>query len=443
MPVCCREAVELKPTWAERKRNIIETIKWNEEIERFGEYDVLVAGGGVAGVAAALAAARHEKRVLLVEKQCCLGGLATGGIVNFWVPLCNGRGRMIIRGIAEELLRLSIRYGFDTLPSEWKHGEPDGPTKARCAGWFSGGMFALQLLELLRNAGVTILYDATVLDAVMAGSVCLGVILRSGAEKRFYRAKMIVDATGDAEILCRAGVPTVEGANYHTYYGEGITLQGCEKALATQNIYWAYTHPYGGTSDLHGGNHPEELPLYQGTDPDTVNRYLQDNQLEMLAKEKLKPRFSRNIHMLPTMPQLRTARCIDGDETFTAEGCYRHCGTSVGVICDFEYRDRLYEVPYGSLVRTGFDNLITCGRSACASGWGWDALRVIPPAILTGQAAGTAAAMAVKHSVSLPKLSIEVLQEALERAGVAIHFEDDWVPEQDAEEERAVQADHI
>ena len=51
--------------------------------------------------------------------------------------------------------------------------------------------------------------------------------------------------------------------------------------------------------------------------------------------------------------------------------------------------------------------------------------------------------MAVKHSVSLPGLPIEVLQEALERAGVAIHFEDDWVPEQDAEEERAVQADHI
>ena len=110
------------------------TVHLEETLTAAGCYDVLVAGGGLSGAAAALSAGRCGKRVLLIEKQCSLGGLATTGLVNFWVPLCNGRGRMIIRGMAEELLKLSLRLGFDTLPEEWKQGEPAQPTNELEAG---------------------------------------------------------------------------------------------------------------------------------------------------------------------------------------------------------------------------------------------------------------------------------------------------------------------
>ena len=79
----------------------------------------------MAGVAAALAAVRRANPAAH-GKSLMLGGLATLGLINLFVPMCNGRGRQIIKGMAEEMLRLSVRYGYDTLPDEWRSGEP-GP----------------------------------------------------------------------------------------------------------------------------------------------------------------------------------------------------------------------------------------------------------------------------------------------------------------------------
>ena len=82
--------------------------------------DVAVAGGGIAGIAAALAAARNGADVLLIEKQCMVGGLATSGLIAGYLPLCDGYGHQVSYGIAEELLRLSIRYGAQSeVPLAW------------------------------------------------------------------------------------------------------------------------------------------------------------------------------------------------------------------------------------------------------------------------------------------------------------------------------------
>ena len=132
--------------------------------------------------------------------------------------------------------------------------------------------------------------------------------------------------------------------------------------------------------------------------------------------------------MLPGMPQLRTSRRLDGNATLTEADCYRHHPTSIGAICDFERRDALYEVPYGALVKSGFDNMITCGRSASASGWGWDVLRVIPPAVLTGQAAGIAAALALETACPIADVPVPRLQAQLQASGVMIHFDDSLIP---------------
>lgn len=413
-----------------------------ETLTSSGEYDVIVAGGGVSGVAAALSAARAGKRVLLLEKQCSLGGLATTGLVNFWVPLCNGRGKWIIRGMAEEFLQLSIQHGFDTLPPEWKNGEPQQPTAERCVTWFSSGLFSLALLRLLRQSGVTILYDALISQPVMEGKHCAGLVVDGKSGRKFYQARMIVDATGDAQVLRQAGMTTVDGENYFTYYGEGISLEGCRRAIEKHNLFYAYTRPFGGTADLHGHQQPEGKMPYRGVSSEVLNEYLQENQLLMLEKEEKADRWQRNIHMLPGMPQLRTARRIQGDATLTEADRYVHQAASIGVICDFERRDDLYEVPYGTLVQSGFDNLMTCGRSASASGWGWDVLRVIPPAVLTGQAAGTAAALALETGCAIADVPVRELQTRLQQDGVMIHFDDSLVPANGAGE-RAIPEGHL
>ena len=108
---------------------------------------------------------------------------------------------------------------------------------------------------------------------------------------------------------------------------------------------------------------------------------------------------------------------------------YKHQADSIGAICDFDYRDRLFEVPFGTLVRTGFDNLITCGRSAAAEGWAWDVLRVIPPAVLTGQTAGIAAAQAISAGYPIHALPSAPFQQELSVTGVLIHFDDRWIPD--------------
>ena len=95
------------------------------------QYDVIVCGGGVAGVAAAVTAAKEGFSTLLLEKSNILGGLGTLGLINLFVPMCNGRGKQIIFGLAEKWLRLSAQLGWDTIPDEWKNGEPKEPTTVR------------------------------------------------------------------------------------------------------------------------------------------------------------------------------------------------------------------------------------------------------------------------------------------------------------------------
>ncbi|MBE5784066.1 MAG: FAD-dependent oxidoreductase [Clostridiales bacterium] len=405
------------------------TLEWKESIPVAGEYDVIVAGGGLSGVAAALSAARLHKKVLLLEKSTMLGGLATLGLINLWVPLCNGRGKQVIKGMAEELLRLSIEKGFDTLPEEWKEGEPKEPTEKRYVTKFSIGIFALQLVKLLKDTGVTILYDALVSSPVMENGHCMGLIIDGKSGRQFYGAKMVVDATGDADVLLRAGVPTVDGRNFFTMIAYGVNLKSCQAAVEKGDIAAAYARFSGGPSSLYGKGHPEDMPLFWGASTEMVNDFLQKNQLQMYENIKDQPRKERDVLYLPGMAQLRTTRHIDGDYTLSMDDLYKHQETSIGAICDFDYRDRLYEVPFGTLVRTGFDNLITCGRSAAAKGWAWDALRVIPPAVLTGQAAGIAAAQAIDAETAIHDLPITPLQKALADTGVIIHFDDAWIPE--------------
>ena len=95
-------------------------LKRTDEIKVCGAYDVVVIGGGVAGVAAAIASARRGARTLLIEKSVMLGGLATLGYITIYLPLCDGCGRRLIGGISEELLWLSIRNSYDNLPSKWR-----------------------------------------------------------------------------------------------------------------------------------------------------------------------------------------------------------------------------------------------------------------------------------------------------------------------------------
>ena len=393
-------------------------------------YDIAVAGGGVAGVAAAVEAARAGKKVVLIEKATQLGGLGTIGLINFFVPMCNGRGTQIIKGMADEFLRLSIKYGFDSLPEDWQKGEPgQGNSNQRLVSRYSAPIFSLAMCELLHDLNVDILYDTVVTGAEVQDGHINTISLFNKSGFICCRAQVFIDATGDSDLLHFAGVPTVTGGNYHTYQGFYASLDSCKRAYETGDIGHLTSWYNGGSANLYGGGHPEGMPLWDGTDGDQVSRYFVTNQLELLEKLKKTDRKTRDITLLPIMPQFRTTRHIDGDYTLQPEDAYRHFEDSVCAICDFDRRDYLFEVPYRTMIRSGFDNIIAAGRCASGAGYAWDVLRVIPPAILTGQAAGAAACQVIENNCFVTNIDISALQEKLSSENVMIHFDDALVPE--------------
>ena len=356
-------------------------------------YDVIVVGGGIAGVAASVSAARNGASVLLVEKQVNLGGLATGGLISWYEPLCDGTGRQMIFGIAEELIRLSARYGFDNLPEKWGGQSGNPPRKDRFATLFSPTVFSLALDEFVLQNGVTVRFDCRATYPVMEGNVCVGVITESVSGSEFFGAKAVIDATGDASILYRAGVPTEEGENFMTYIvhmfetGDAKTL--CESGDLPKFRRWVNKG-----SDLLGNGHPEGMGLQKGVTCEEVTRYMLEGKKRMLQYIKTLDKNRFDIMKLPTMPQFRTIRRLVGKCDFCAvDG--ETFADSIGTCGDFrpEHIGKHYEIPGGALCHESFPNLFAAGRIISApKGDGWEVARVIPTCALTGEAAGRMAA---------------------------------------------------
>ena len=127
------------------------------------KYDIAIAGAGVAGIAAALAAARRGHKVVLLEKQMLIGGLATSGLIYIYLPLCDGKGTQVTFGISEEMLRASIEFSPFDIGEKW-----GGKIGGRCFRTvryecdFSPAGMILSLDDMLRNAGVDLWLDTRV-----------------------------------------------------------------------------------------------------------------------------------------------------------------------------------------------------------------------------------------------------------------------------------------
>lgn len=393
-----------------------------------GDFDIIVAGGGVAGVAAAVSAARENKKVLIIEKQTMLGGLATSGLITYFVPMCNGRGTQIMKGMADEFLKMATTYGFDDIAPEWKGEAPFSDPPKRLKSHYDTGMFALALNKLVANYNVKVMYDSVITDVVMDGNACKGLIVDNKSGKSYYSAKIIIDVTGDADVLHLAGVPCVQGKNYFTSVMHSISLEGCKKALDDNNIGKAIKWIYGGPASLMGKKHPSDKPFYCGTTGDNVSEFIVENQLYAFDKYKDTDRMSMAIVAMPSMAQFRTTRHIIGDYTLTTNDIFKHFDDSVTALCDMDHRDFLYEIPYRCLCRSDYPNILTAGRCISADGYAWDVSRVIPPAIITGQAAGKAASIAIDDRCDVSQIQINRLQNILDGENVMIHFDDSLVP---------------
>lgn len=389
--------------------------------------DVLVVGGGMAGVAAAVAASRLGADTLLLEKTALLGGLATNGLINWYEPLCDGRGEQMMFGLAEELLRLSIRDGADTLPAIWRDATRPVPLAnvrphkhhavgGRYATFFSPTMFQLGLDELLEKEGVALRLDIVAARPRMEGRRVTGVFCESKSGRTYFPARMVIDATGDADMFDRAGAPCVLGQNHFTVVAHGSDTKAKRNAISLRR--WLVRG-----ADLHGNGHPAGYPHYSGTENEEVTRFLLDGRKALLSSLRTGDRCLRDVTALPSQAQFRTTRHIVGAQTLTAADRGQRCEASVGLASDFEVVGDWYEVPWGSLYCEGYPNLLAAGRMVAAEGWAWDVTRVIPACALTGQAAGIAAALAARGEGNVAKLEVQELQREIVAQGVKLHRE--------------------
>lgn len=378
-------------------------------------YDVIVVGGGIAGVAAAVASARNGAKTLLIEKQINLGGLATVGLISWYEPLCDGNGKQVIGGISEELIRLSGKYGLDDLPPQWGGESGNRSRYGRFASHYSPTIFALVLDEYVREAGADIRFDTMATYPVVENSRITGVIAESVSGREYYPCRFVVDATGDAGVCAAAGLPTEEGLNYLVYVAHAHDKETVAKYMEDGNDAAFRKWIWCGAS-LNGTGHPADKPFYTEYNADKENEFIRWGKEAMLEKYKQTPKNERDIMMLPTMAQYRKIRRLVGETTFTGEEVT--CNDSIGTCGDFRNPGPVFELPYSCLYNKQLPNLLAAGRIVSATGEGWEITRVIPVCALTGQAAGTAAALCHADDVTLENIDLPKLQKTLQEQGV-------------------------
>lgn len=383
------------------------------------QYDVAVCGGGFAGISAALAAAREGKKVALFEKEYMLGGLGTAGLVTIYLPLCDGYGRQVSFGIAEELLKLSITYGAEgRYPENWLDGIGTKTDKdKRYQVQYNGQVCAILMEKILAENGVDILYGSYVVDTATEDGRITTLYVENKSGRTAYCAGSVVDATGDCDIAKFSSAPTET-------FRQGNTLAAWYYFTDEEGYHLQQV----GAADI-----PDELQTdkkvtlisnrrFSGLDGKEISEMVCMSHQKTLEHwlKKRETNKSAVISTIATIPQIRMTRKIVGEYELAHTQDHTYFEDSVGMIASWRKRGPVYEVPFRTLYNKEVKNLIVAGRCTSVTETLWDVMRVIPCCVVTGQAAGTAAAMTDDFST----LDVSKLQQKLRENGVVIHEKD-------------------
>ncbi|MFB3883483.1 MAG: FAD-dependent oxidoreductase [Armatimonadota bacterium] len=378
-------------------------------------YDVLVCGGGIAGVAAALQAARAGQRTALLEKTILLGGLATAGLIWAYPPLCDANGNKVTAGLAEELLQLACRYG---------PGVSDPARLGRTWTIFSPAAFILGLDEALLDAGVEIWLDTLVCRPVMDGDRIAGIEAETKAGRIMFAARAVIDATGDADIAHRSGAACVEAGNLMAMWALQASLAAARQAVEKQDAAKVMEMLTLGDSLL-DREAWATAKTWTGLDARNVTAFvLAGRRLlrEQIAKAQSVGSPSDPCPLLlPALAQFRTTRRIVGRATIAAGEHDRPRTDSIGLVADWREPERVWEIPYGALVPDSVRGLLVAGRCIAAEEDPWEAVRVITPVAVTGQAAGMAAALAAAKGLSPGDVPADAIQAQLAAQNIPVH----------------------
>lgn len=385
----------------------------------YGSYDTVVAGGGFAGIAAALAAARGGNKVLLCEKMFVLGGLGTAGLVTIYLPLCDGMGNQLSFGIAEELLKASIADGYEaSYPKAWlENGSLEERKSRRYYVRYNAAACIIAMERLLLEAGVEILYGTSVCSVSVEDSRITHLVLENKSGRSAVKVGNVIDCTGDADICAYSGEETV---NHSTGNILAAWFYYCDENGNNLKTFGAtdYGAEKEGTKEY---NAMAEHRFYSGLDAKELSNMVLASHKSIynyfLKDEKLSP--NHMLTSIATIPQVRMTRRIVGRYTMTKADDHKKFDDSVGMFANWRATGigEAYELPYSALFGNKIKNLAVAGRCISADDAMWDVTRVIPVCAVSGQAAGTAAAL----SQDFCDVDVSRLQKKLIADGVKLH----------------------
>jgi 2-polyprenyl-6-methoxyphenol hydroxylase-like FAD-dependent oxidoreductase len=405
------------------------------------ETEVLVIGGGTAGVSAAVAAARNGADVILVERLGYLGGLATGGLIALLLTLDDGRGRQVVGGLCQEITDRLHRRGAAHFPQRSEWGSADENMIARDQQWglvwghaphrvrysvaFDAEQFKFALCTMAEEAKARLLFHCYASDAIVEGDRIKGVTFQSKSGRFAILARTVIDASGDGDIFTSAGAPYEKAAVLPWLW---FTMGGVEDAeVAIEKGRWFFRTIGDGRVLMPWGATERVARKIDATDPDDLSyaelacRKRVMEQVDSLRAEI--PGFAR-AHICHIADQLGVteSRRLVGRHVLARDEVNQPCDDVIAITGHWTQYESLYHIPYRSLLVSQFGNLIVAGRCISVDHRVHHATKEIPPCMATGEAAGVAAALAARAGITPAALDVKHIQNRLERQGAILRL---------------------
>jgi FAD-dependent oxidoreductase family protein len=449
-------------------------IHLNETIPVAYEADVLVIGGGPAGVGAALSAARQGMKVIVVEQANCLGGIATSGLHGHICQYTSQGGEYrVVGGICHEFAEKTLDRGY---------GEYNGASFD-----FEVEAFKLILEEMFKEAGIRVFYYTQFSDVIVEDGKIQAVIIQSKSGRQAIAPKMVIDSTGDADVAFRAGAPFEKGRDSDGAT-QPMTLMfqiggiDCDKVNQFRNVEYPQKYNDDNTYKLHGvwkeaQDNGDMEPFQDGimgwwhtnTRPDQLGI----NFTHIFGKDCTK---MEDLTYATIEGRRQAFQCVDVYRKYIPgmEDCWMsHSAAVIGtresrrivgeyviteqdLMAEKEFNDSIgygsffidvhnctgigmdhetwnppkgfkYQIPYRSLIPKKIDNLLVAGRCISCTHIALGSLRVMPQCVLEGEAAGLAANLAIKGDVVPGEIDVKELQQLIRDAN-GIVDENDVVP---------------
>lgn len=429
------------------------------EIPVFGEYDVVVIGGGPAGIAATAAAAAFGRDVLLIERYGFLGGMGTAaGVTNFCGLHANVHGdiRRVVHGVADDLL--------DRIASLGGLNEPHlifGKTKAQA---YDTAAYKIAADDLLISRGAQILFHAHAAGVAMDGGRIGALLIETKSGRQAVRAGMFIDCSGDADVAAFAGAPFDIGGEHGMLFPtmmfrlNGVDPEAAGEAWRTIPILMSEAEARGMRFPRKGAilrpqKHTIEWRVnvtqlatangraLDGTDAEELSRGEIEGRKQALAFfEFLKataPGFEKSyIVDLPPQLGIRETRrirgaysltredvlsCADFDDTIGVNGWPIEAHVAGDVMWewpDIPHVRGYNQLPYRMLIPEGVRNLLVAGRCASMTHEGQSAARVSGACFVMGEAAAAGAHLALADGLPPSDIDMKALQETLQVNGV-------------------------